>query len=66
MRWIALMAAIGLTACNQPVSDAGICAGMKRPVAALRGALVAHGADTPDAVGEAGADVVLGLEAGCR
>lgn len=65
MRWIALLAVAGLTACNQPVSNSGLCAGLSRPVTALRGALIANAAQTPEAVGEAGTDVVLGFNAGC-
>ncbi len=65
MRWIALLAVAGLTACNQPANDSGLCAGLSRPVTALRGALIENSAQVPEPVGEAGADVVLGFNAGC-
>lgn len=65
MRWIILMAALGTSGCVATVSQPGICAGLKRPVADLRAGLERH-PDTPQAVGEAGTDVVLGFEAGCR
>lgn len=65
MRFLVLTAALGLTGCVATVSPTGICAGLQRPVADLRGALEAN-PDTPQAVGEAGTDVVLGFEAGCR
>jgi len=65
MRWITLAAVIGVTGCAMPVSDAGLCRGLNQPIGALRDALVGH-PDTPDPVGMAGADVVLGFEAGCR
>ena len=66
MRWIILPIALGLTGCSATVSTSGLCAGLSRPVGELRGALVSNAAETPEAVGEAGTDVVLGLEAGCR
>ena len=65
MRFGILLAALGLTGCVATVSEPGLCAGLRGPVADLRGALLAH-PETPEAVGEAGADVVLGFEAGCR
>ena len=46
------------------VSDSALCAGLDRPVSDLRLGLEAH-PETPQAVGEAGTDVVLGFEAGC-
>jgi hypothetical protein len=65
MRLLLLMAALGLTACAKPAPiDSGVCAGLKRPVADLRSALMAN-PQTPQAVGEAGTDTVLGYEAGC-
>jgi hypothetical protein len=64
MRLLLLMAVLGLTGCAVPVSDSAICAGLDRPVSELRGALIAN-PDTPELVGEAGTDVVLGFEAGC-
>lgn len=60
MRMLILLALTGCTA----VSDSAICAGLARPVAELRAALEAN-PQTPDPVGEAGTDVVLGMEAGC-
>lgn len=64
MRLALLMAACGLTACAPRVSDSALCAGLNRPVIELRTGLEAH-PETPQAVGEAGTDVVLGFEAGC-
>lgn len=64
MRCIILLTALGLSACAAPVSAPAICAGLARPVADLRQALEHH-PETPDPVGEAGVDVVLGFEAGC-
>lgn len=61
MRIILLLALAGCTS----VSDSAICAGLKRPVAELRAALEAN-PQTPDPVGEAGTDVLLGMEAGCQ
>lgn len=54
----------GLSGCAT-VNEAGLCAGIAAPVAALRSALLSN-PQTPDAVGEAGADVVIGIEAGCQ
>ena len=59
------MAALGLSGCVAPASDQALCIGLKRPVADLRQALIGNEAETPKAVGEAGADVVIGFEAGC-
>lgn len=64
MRTLILLTVVGLTGCSTAVSDVALCSGLKRPVAALRGALMAH-PDTPQAVGEAGTRVVLLTEAGC-
>lgn len=64
MRWFVLMAALGLTGCVKPASEPGLCAGLRRPVADLRTGLERH-PETPEDVGEAGTDVVLGFEAGC-
>lgn len=66
MRWLILTAALGLTACAAPAppSEPAICAGLKDRVAAHRAALERH-PETPQPVGETGADVVLGFEAGC-
>lgn len=49
----------------KPATDGAICAGLKRPIADLRGALMAH-PETPQDVGEAGTRVVLMTEAGCQ
>lgn len=59
-----LTAAAGLTGCATPANDSAICAGLARPIAALRGALLAH-PETPQAVGESGTRVVVLTEAGC-
>lgn len=64
MRLLLLTAALGLTGCAMPVSDSAICVGLDRPVTLLRSSLESH-PETPQAVGEAGTDVVLGFEAGC-
>lgn len=60
---LTLAALFGMTGCAIP-NDAGICAAISPHVAELRTALLAH-PETPDDVGEAGADVVIGIEAGC-
>lgn len=60
-----LVAAIGMTGCVGTASDAGLCLGLRSDVAALRQALLAH-PETPAPVGEAGTDVVIGFQAGCR
>lgn len=65
MRWIVPMVALGLTGCGETVSGIGVCGGLERPVAGLRSALEGNAAETPEAVGEAATDVVLGFEAGC-
>jgi hypothetical protein len=55
-----------MTACAPTVtSDSGICAGLQAPVRTLEAALLAN-PQTPDAVGEAGADVVIGFDGGCK
>ena len=64
MRFLFLMAAAGLTACAEPVSTSGLCAGMRGTMTGLRGALEAH-PETPQPVGEYGTSAVLGMEAGC-
>lgn len=65
MRLILILTAVaGLTGCAAPVSDNSVCAGLARPVAELRGALMAH-PETPKAVGESGTRVVVLSEAGC-
>ena len=55
---------LGVSGCLGSVSDSALCAGLDRPVSDLRLGLEAH-PETPQAVGEAGTDVVLGFEAGC-
>lgn len=65
MRTLILACVAGLTGCVATVSDEAVCAGLRRPVADLRGALMAH-PETPQDVGEAGTRVVLMTEAGCR
>ncbi|GHE88373.1 hypothetical protein GCM10016455_05630 [Aliiroseovarius zhejiangensis] len=56
---------IGVTGCATRASEPGLCAGLRPHVAALSDALAAH-PNTPDPVGEAGTDVVIGFGAGCR
>ena len=65
MRILILLAVLGTTCCSAAVSDTALCSGLKRPVADLRGSLMAH-PETPQDVGEAGTRVVLLTEAGCR
>lgn len=68
MRWrpLALLAALGMTAC-QPTPDIepGVCVGLRPHVSALERALLAH-PETPQPVGEAGTDTVIAFDAGCR
>ena len=60
-----LMALIGVSACaGQSATDAGVCIGQRADIAKLRAALEAY-EETPDAVGDAAVDVVIGFEAGC-
>lgn len=62
-----LVLAIGMSGCgagNDLASDAGLCLAARPDVAALRRALLAH-PETPAAVGEAGADLVIGIEGAC-
>jgi hypothetical protein len=64
-RMLVLVLAIGVSGCTgQGATDAGICIGLGRDIARLRTALETH-PETPDAVGEAATDVVIGHEAGC-
>lgn len=57
-------ALLGMTGCaTTPVGNDGLAAGMRAPVAALERALLDH-PETPDAVGEAGTDVVVAYRAG--
>ncbi len=53
-----------MTGCVAVTSEPGLCAGLRAPVDALERALLAH-PSTPDPVGEAGTDVVIGFNAGC-
>lgn len=62
-----LAALIGVSACGwatKPASDAGMCIGLRPAVAQLRAGLAAN-PETPDAVGEPAADLVIGFEAVC-
>ena len=59
-----MAAAIGATGCAPRVGTDALCAPLRPYVANLRTALEAH-PETPDPVGEAGADVVIGYEGGC-
>lgn len=59
-----LVAALGMTGCAATTNDAGVCLGLRGDVSALRTALLAH-PETPEAVGQAGTDVVIGFRAGC-
>lgn len=54
------MAVIGATGCATATSDEGLADALRGPVLALEAALLENPA-TPDAVGEAGADVVVGF-----
>ena len=68
MRWtlLGLAAVAGMTGCTAtslPASE-GPCIGLWPHVRALERALVAH-PEAPDAVGEAGVDVVIAYDAGC-
>lgn len=59
-----LVGLLGTTGCVTATSE-GVCLGLLPDVAALEKALLAN-PQTPDAVGEAGTDVVIGFGAGCR
>ncbi len=63
-RILGAMALLGVTGCVGATSEAGLCAGLRAPVDALEAAMLAD-SRTPDPVGEAGADVVIGFNAGC-
>ena len=54
-----------VSGCASGTSEAGLCAGLRAPVDALEAAMLAD-SQTPDPVGEAGTDVVIGFNAGCR
>ena len=58
------MALLGMTGCVSGPTSEGLCLGLRSEVATLERALLAH-PETPDPVGEAGADVVIGFDAGC-
>lgn len=63
---LVVVATLGMTGCVETrTSGSGLCAGLTAPVDALEAALLAH-PETPDAVGEAGTDAVIGFNAGCR
>lgn len=65
LKILAVTAALGMTGCvGTGTSDSGLCAGLRGSVNALEAGLLAH-PETPDAVGEAGTDVVIGYNAGC-
>ena len=64
LRLLALAALLGATGCVSTTTSEGLCLGLGPPGAALERALLAH-PETPDAVGEAGTDVVIGFDAGC-
>lgn len=64
-RYLLIPIVLGLTGCVEPVSEPAICAGLNAPVTELRAALIAN-PQTPEPVGEAGTDVVLGYNAGCK
>lgn len=64
MKSLAVTAVLGMTGCVAGTSEPGLCAGLRAPVDALERTLLAH-PQTPDPVGEAGADVVIGFNAGC-
>lgn len=62
---LAMMIAVGFTGCMAPAPDEAFCGPVFADlIAQQRAALEAH-PETPQAVGEAGTDVVLGHEAGC-
>lgn len=63
MRKLLLLSCLGVSACVNP-NDAGICVASEEDVATLRKELENH-PETPDAVGEAGTEVVMGLEGAC-
>ena len=64
-RLLTLAGALGMTGCGMTATDEGMCIAQRADMERLRAALLAH-PETPDAVGEAGADVVIGFRAGCR
>lgn len=61
LKGLTLAALLGLTACARPIP----CGVISPRVADLRTALMGS-PDTSSAVGETGADLVIGLEAICR
>ena len=61
---LALAVPLGTIACAPVLSEAGLCAGLRRPMAELARGLEAH-PETHADVGEPGTDVVIGFEGGC-
>lgn len=61
-----LAAAVGISACaaRGSAEDSALCLGLGRDARALHAALLAH-PQTPQAVGEAGTDLVIAFAAGC-
>jgi hypothetical protein len=64
-RILGLLALTGASGCVTVASPDAVCEGLRSPVASLEHALLAH-PETPDPVGEAGTDVVIGYDAGCQ
>lgn len=64
MRLLIILSVIGLTGCAERATTSGLCIGLRPSVADLRSALLDN-PQTPEAVGEAGTDVVIGFNAGC-
>jgi hypothetical protein len=60
---LAVLAMTGIAGCVTP-NEAGLCLGLRPDVARLRTALLAN-PQTPDTVGQAGTDVVIGFRGGC-
>lgn len=54
----------GCLGSNVPVTN-GVCDGLRPSVSNFEAALSAH-PETPDAVGEAGVDIIVGFDAGCE
>lgn len=65
MRSIAILGLLGVSACMPVASDDALCGALGGRIDGLAEALIAH-PETPDPVGEAGTDVVLGFEGGCN
>lgn len=64
MRWLVPLIFLGTSGCL-PVSEAAICSGLSGPVASLRQSLIDN-PNTPQPVGEAGTNVVLGFGGACK